>query len=996
MRRNTLLTLALAMVIGSCGPTSKSVTESTPTSTVPSHTDGSGDGSPTPDAIIAASDLPAPLAEPVSGDEMGVTIHRLSNGMTVYISTDRQTPRVSAWVAVRAGSRHDPANSTGLAHYLEHMLFKGTSELGTTDIDAERPHLQRIEALYAQLRQTTDDAERATILASIDSETQSSAAYAVPNELDTLYSKLGVTGVNAFTSNDQTVYVGDVPSNRFDAWARVEAQRYADPQFRLFFTEIETVYEEKNRSMDNPGRRVGELMSRSLYPAHQYGTQPTLGHIDHLKNPAYGDMVAFFERWYVPNNMAIVLAGDIDAATALPILEKTFGAALEPKPLEPPEPGAIEPLAGRKVYELEAEGGNTVSLAWHTVPENHADQTALDVMDWLVDNSESGILNVELLLTQKVPSAGSYPRHYNEAGHWVTWATARDDQTLDEVEALLIGVVNKLKAGEFTQADIDAVVTNAEIREKYRLESNSSRVSTMTDAFITRRPWADQVAALDRMRAITRDDVVRVANKYLGDDFVVVRRNKGEYEPPEIAKPSITPIDIDSSRHSAFAASVEAMEATDLEPEWVVEGEHYTRLEIPAGELIASRNTRNDLFSVRYRFETGRRDARLLCHALNVLERAGTADMSAAELKRTLYGMGTSISTGCGLDWTNLYVSGLDRHFGESIDLLESWLRTAAFDNDTVDALVANVVSRRKDRMEEPSFVGGALRAYALRGKDSSYLLQVSNKDLERAKPAALRKLLASLLDHQHTVVYYGPRSATEAARIVERGVEHRKLGRRPAITYRKAKGTRVFFADKKVSQAAIRIWFPSAPLGNEARAISELYGEYIGGGMGALIFQQIREARSLAYSAGGWHSVGTRAKDESILTGSMATQNDKALEAITTMLDLLKNVPADETRLANAREAIDRSYRATRVNPRYVGGWVLYWDEIGVDSDPRPERWKAIMALDLSELSKFAESVSSGGVVISVLGDAEHLDMDALNDIGKVETKTVEQLVSY
>jgi predicted Zn-dependent peptidase len=993
MRRNTPLALAIALVAFSCGPTSQSVPDKTPTSTVTTHTGGSAAGV---GAIVAASDLPQVLPKPIDGDEMGVTIHRLSNGMTVYISTDRQTPRVSAWVAVRAGSRHDPADSTGLAHYLEHMLFKGTGKLGTTDIDAERPHLERIEKLYADLRQATKDDERSKILAEIDAETQSSAKYAVPNELDTLYSKLGVQGVNAFTSNDQTVYVADVPSNRFDAWSRVEAERYSDPQFRLFFTEIETVYEEKNRSMDSPGRRVGELMSRSLYPEHQYGTQPTLGHIDHLKNPAYGDMVAFFERWYVPNNMAIVLAGDIDAATALPVLEKTFGATLVPKRLEQPEAGAIQALDGRKVYELEAEGGNTVTLAWHTVEENHPDQTALEVMDWLVDNSESGILNVELLLTQKVPSAGSYPRHYNEAGHWATWATARDDQTLDQVEALLVGVVNKLKAGDFTQADIDAVVTNAEIREKYRLESNGSRVSTMTDAFITRQSWADAVGALDRMRAVTRDDVIRVANKYLDGDFVVVRRKKGEYEPPEIDKPTITPIDIDSSRKSAFAVAVQAMDSPDLEPEWVVEGEHFTRTKLPAGEMISSRNTRNDLFSVRYRFETGRRDAKLLCHALNVLERAGTKDLPAAELKRTLYSMGTSISTGCGLDWTNLYVSGLDRHFGESIDLLESWLRTAAFDANTVDSLVANVVSRRKDRMEEPSFVGGALRAYALRAHDSSYLLQVSNRDLERSEPAALRPLLSGLLDHEHTTVYYGPRSAAEAAKIVARGSNHAKLAARPPVIYRKAEGTTVYFADKKVSQAAIRIWFPSAPLDNESRAISELYGEYIGGGMGALIFQEIREARSLAYSASGWHSIGTRSKDQSILTGSMATQNDKAIEAITTMLELLQNVPADETRFATAIEAIDRSYRATRVNPRYVGGWVLYWDEIGVTSDPRPERWKTIRGLDLAALSEFAKAVSSGKVVISVLGDAAHLDMAALNKVGKVETKTIADLVNY
>ncbi|MBW2464605.1 MAG: insulinase family protein, partial [Deltaproteobacteria bacterium] len=442
-------------------------------------------------SILAASDLPATLAAPLPGDPAGVTIHRLSNGMSVYISTVRDEPRFDAWIAVRTGGRNDPANSTGLAHYLEHMLFKGSDEYGTLDMEAEQPHVDRIAALYDELRKA-DEGRRAEIFKEIDAETVAISKTAVPNELSKTYSAIGVQGLNAFTNNDATVYIGSVPANRIASWARVESERFRDPVFRLFFPELEAVYEEKNRGLDSPGRRVYNLVSQTLYPDHPYGSQTVLGSVEHLKTPAYGDMVAYFERWYVPNNMAIILAGDVDAKTALPILEKYFSGA-ESKPVPEKPPGTITPIKGRKFASLKAKGEETVQIAWPTVPVGHPDEDALVVMDWLVDNSSSGLLNVKLLLSQKLPSGGSNPQIQPEAGHWNMRGTAKTDQSLKEVEDLLLSVRDAIVAGEFTQEQIDAIVLNEEISLKQRMESTGGRVSLMQDAFIERQPWAHVV-----------------------------------------------------------------------------------------------------------------------------------------------------------------------------------------------------------------------------------------------------------------------------------------------------------------------------------------------------------------------------------------------------------------------------------------------------------------------------------------------------------------------
>jgi predicted Zn-dependent peptidase len=623
---SSLLTIGLAS--SACVKQQEEAPPPPPTETTPQTQRGLDD-------ILLASNLPGTMDAPIAEDGMGVTVHRLSNGMTVYISTDRQKPRVSSWIAVRTGSRNDPADSTGLAHYLEHMLFKGTDELGTMDYEAETASLEATAKLYDDLRAAKTKEEREKIFAEIDKQTQASAKHAVPNEISRLYGAMGVEGLNAFTSFDQTVYVADVPSNRFEAWAAVEVERFSDPAFRLFYPELEAVYEEKNRTIDNPFRAVWQAMLEATWQNHPYGTQTTIGEVEHLKVPAYGDMVEYFHKWYVPNNMAVILAGDIDAETALPVLEKTLGT-LPAKDLEPPAPGKLNGPKGRVFREVVAEGEQGVTIAWPTVAASHPDAAAIDVMDMLVDNAKTGLLNVQLELSQKVPDAGSSHMTLHEAGIWSMRATAKEGQSLDEVEKLLLGVVDSLKKGEFTQADIDSIVLQNDVREKQSLEFAGARVSKIAGAYVNRMEWSEVLAQDEAERKVTKDEVLRVAAKYLGDDRVVVYRKKGKPELPKIDKPKITPVEIDNSRRSPFAEGILSMESTALEPDWLVDGKHYTVGELPAGRMIAASNQANDLFQVVYRFDRGSRDDKKLCLAYDLLERSGTKDMKAEALQKQL------------------------------------------------------------------------------------------------------------------------------------------------------------------------------------------------------------------------------------------------------------------------------------------------------------------------------------------------------------------------
>lgn len=994
MSRSLAGALASAMLWTACAGQAPAPTQPAVAAPAPAHQPAPPAApGPHPEQILAQSDLPAPQPASLPGDALGVTIHRLQNGLTVYISTDRQAPRFSAWIAVRAGSRHDPPSSTGLAHYLEHMLFKGTDELGTLDAAAEKAHIDRIAALYDELRATEDPARRAAIMGTIDTETQAQARYAIPNELDQLYAKLGVRQLNAFTSDEQTVYIADVPSSRLAAWARVEAERFRDPRFRLFYPELEAVYEEKNMSLDDPRDRVFETLAKGLFPQHPYGTQPTIGLVEHLKTPAYADMVSYFRRWYVPNNIALVLAGDIDAATALPVLEQYFGA-WQPRAIEPPPAAPLPPVRGRQQHDLTAEGEAEVYLGWQTAGANHEDEPALAVMDWLVDNATSGLINVELLLSQKLPQAGAFPSNLTEAGSWTMYGTAREGQSLADVEALLLGVIEKLEAGDFTQADLDAVVLNAEMREMRELESNVARVAKMAQAYTRHMPWAQAARRSELLRKVTREDVVRVAQKYLTGDYVAVYRHKGDHVPPKIEKPKITPVAIDPTRQSRFAAEVLAMPAQATEPDWLVAGQHYERLELPAGDLVTVPNPSNELFSLMYHFDFGYGQKPLVCHALDLMEQSGTAALSPAELKRKLYAMGTTIRAQCDQDSISLIVDGIDRNLEASVALLDEWLRKPALRQDTWDKLVANTVSQRKDQMEDPEAIADALSEYARRGKASEYLTVPSNQTLRRTKIAPLGRLLAALPDTRHRTFYFGTRAG--AAGAVALGRKHRPAPASPPTTYRDLDGVRIFFVDEDSAQSQISIALPKQPLPRDDRPMSKLFTEYVGGGMGALIFQEIREARGLAYGAWGYHSMGRRPVDQSAVIAGMGTQSDKTVEALRTMLGLLRELPMQGARLGTAKLSLDEEYRSARFLPRQVPMLVLAWDDLGEPGDPRPGNWKVIQTAGEAELAAFAGRFREGDLIISVMGDASRIDMDALGRIAPVEKVTVDKLFGY
>jgi len=520
-------------------------------------------------------------------DAMQVKVYQLDNGLTVYLSRNSEAPRFYAEIAVRAGRVTDPSENTGLAHYLEHLMFKGTQKMGTLDFQKEKPHLDKITQLYEQHTHETNPEKRKLIYQEINKISKQAAQYAVANDIDRIYKSMGGSNVNA----------------------------------------------EKNTSLDDGQDRLYEAVDKLLFPGHPYGSQTTLGEAEHLKNPSLIKIREYFDKYYVPGNMAIIISGDIILDDTIQVIDQYFGK-MPAKPIPQDKRTAPAPIQnGISKTIVTHEGEESVLMAWRTVPNSHKDVHALTMLDMILDNSVAGLINLNLVNPQLVRSAGSYPNNINEGGAQYLWGSPRENQSLQEVENLLIQQIENIKTGKFETWLIPAIVSDlqSDLEESY--ESNESRVALIRDSFINRKTWAEASQSISQLSTITRDDIIRVANKYFGENYVVGHLIKGKPIVKHIEKPQIDAMPLNSSSESNFSKSILAMEVRPISPYFSQEGRDFQKSTTDRGiEYYTTMNPVNNLFTVTWTFPKGSLHDDLLPITFDLLSKSGTEDMTSIEL----------------------------------------------------------------------------------------------------------------------------------------------------------------------------------------------------------------------------------------------------------------------------------------------------------------------------------------------------------------------------
>jgi len=923
-------------------------------------------------------------------DPLGAKIYELSNGLKVYLTENHEEPRFYAEIAVRAGSKHDPADATGLAHYLEHLLFKGTTELGTLNYEAEKPFLDKITALYEDHFNERDEARRAEIYSEINATAQQAAMFAIPNEFDKLYNAMGASGLNAHTSNEETVYKVNLPSNRLNQWASIESARFRDPVFRIFHTELETVYEEKNRSLDNRGFLLYSALNEQLFKNHPYGQQPTIGTVEHLKNPSLVYIQKYFDSYYVPNNMAIFISGDIDSEETIELINQNFGN-WKSSPLPEVGPWPEPPLRGAERRTVQYPGEEQVQLAFRTASNSHEDKEALILIDMILDNRTAGLINLNLNQSQKVVSAGSSPQFMNDYGMQTLYGVPKENQSLEEVENLLLAQIELIKAGDFDEWIIPAIINDFKKTQKASLEFNTARVSMMRQSFIEGADWKHFSAELTRMEKLTKADVIRVANKYFGSDFVSIYQIDAQHTVPPVAKPQIDPVVIDASRQSDYAANLLSLPVNPIEPIFVKPGVDYQKIEFRPGiDLYYAPNPLNDLFSFSINVDVGTEESDKLGLASALLEVAGTNRLSNEQLQKEWYQSGSTFSFGSGENQSSVRLSGLDDQFENALRTALEVIQDPSASEAVLGELKTILLKSREDLKSSPQAISRALYLYNRYGNNSPMLAGLTRNEIAEAELQELLALPASLLSFEHSLSYTGSLPLDQVKEILSNVYpETNNLNSPPPYRFRetaKTESNRVYVVDQKTAQAQVRIEFPDDKYRRADTVLANLYTNYFGSGMSSVVFQELREARALAYSASARYSQGARLGAENLMLGAIGTQTDKTVDALDAFVELIDNMPQSTERFEESVNSLLNRYRTAKIGFRDVIGAVRSWERLGIDGDPREQSYNELQSLEFQDLADFQRfHVANKPKLFSVVGDLSIIDVDGLTRFGEV-----------
>jgi zinc protease len=940
----------------------------------------------------------------VPGDPMETRIYTLDNGLQVWLSRNTDAPRVQTNIAVRAGSKNDPADATGLAHYLEHMLFKGTSHIGTRDWAKESVLLQQISDAYEERRGVTDEAKRTAIYQRIDSLSQLAAALAVPNEYDKMIKSIGARGTNAYTSTERTVYINDMPSDELEKWMMIESERMHECVLRLFHTELETVYEEFNRGQDNDGRNAWQALNKALYKNHPYGTQTTIGTGEHLKNPSMVKIHQYFDSWYVPNNMAVILAGDIDYDRTVAMVDKYFGG-WQSKPVPAFGFKPEEPIATPETVEVFGPNSEFLMMAWRFGGEATSDPIMLDLIAGLMSNGQAGLIDLDLLQDQKVLDAGAGADAQADYSEFNLSGEPREGQTLEQVRDLLLAELEKVKQGAFDDWLIEAVVNdNRQARLKYYNENNSMRASAMTNAFILKKDWKSEVDYYDRMATITKKDVMEFAKRNFGTNYVCVFKRTGENKDAfKVTKPKITAIDIKREGMSEWRKNWEKTPSATLTPEFIDYTKAISSRPLTNGvELAVVKNPSNDLFSLSYIVAMGSNNDRLLDLAVDYLPYLGTGRLGPKDFKKELYKLGLAINVRTDEDRVVVGLTGLEKNLPQGITLLEELLGNAQPNEEALRSLVDDIAKERENAQKDKgTILQAAMYSYARYGVKSPFNDVLSLDELRAVPSKELIDRLHGLTAYPHKVFYYGRKGADEVA-ILLKGLHKvpatfRSVPAARVYTEQETTENTVLFVDHDMVQTEM-LWVSKAEGFNaELLPQAALFNEYFGSGLSSIVFQEIREAKALAYGASASFGTPRKREEAHYVRVFIGTQADKLNDAVDAMSVLMNDMPVNEAQFNGARSAALKRIASDRITKERI-----YWSydavqRLGRTDDIRKLSYDRLPGITVNDLKTFFDAKIKGRkYTYLVIGKKSALNMEALQKLGTVRELSKQEIFGY
>ncbi len=934
----------------------------------------------------------------VTNDENKVRTYILENGLTVFLAQNFDAPRIQTYIPVRTGSNNDPADNTGLSHYLEHMLFKGSAKIGTSNWQEEGKLLNEISELYELHKAETDPEKKKEIYKKIDSISHEASQYAIANEYDKIISSLGATATNAHTWLDETVYKNNIPNNELENWLRVESERFSKLVLRLFHTELESVYEEFNRAQDNDSRLANYALMEELFPTHPNGQQTTLGRAEHLKNPSMKAIYKYFDEFYVPNNYAVVLVGDFEFEPTIQLIDQYFGQ-FQFKEL-PAKTNIIErPLESIQKRTVKSPTIPRVQIAWRTDSYGSRQALLADVVANILSNSgEAGLLDLNINQEQKMLYSQAFSVGFKEYGYFSVVAVPKESQTLDEGIELVLSEIEKVKSGDFPDWLLPAIINDFKLQRLKGWETANGLATTIYDTYIKNRIWEDELKEMPEYESFSKQDVIDFAIDFFKDNYVVIYKEKGENENLiRIDNPGITPIQLNRDGQSDFAKFISEQQVEEIKPFFINYKKEIEEVEIDGKKLSFVKNKYNNVAQVHYVFPFGSDHDKELALAVFVLQYLGTGKYSPSELKEEFYKIGVVNDYKINRDSLIISLHGLEENIIKGVELLDHWMKEVEPDQEAYDRYVESVVEAREAAKTDKTKIMKALTDYAKWGK-LSYATDVLSKEyLQQISCEVLMRKVKKLLSFSYQVFYYG-RDFEGFKSSIPRFIDQETYSSPEIKVYPEPETTgKVYFVNYDMVQMEMTKVAKGENVDAKKFGTINVFNEYFGRGLSSIVFQEIREKRSLAYSAYVSYQANQQSGHPDYVMAYVGTQPDKLHIAVSTMNELMSSLPQIPLQFETAKKAVLKQIASTRFTRTNIFFNYLNLQKLGVEGDLRKDMYNSISTLSLDQLTDFYDkNLKSLTFNAAVIGKKENLDMKAVEKMGEFVELGLEEIFGY
>ena len=915
----------------------------------------------------------------------------LGNGLTVFIKEDHTQKDILGAVVVRGGAKLDPVDATGTAHYFEHMMFKGSTTLGTKDYISEKVYLDSIRDQYELLRLDKDNQEfRAAILKKIDRLSVKAAQYAIPNEFSKVMSSIGATGVNAYTTYENIVYHNSFPKQSIEQWVKLYVDRFQNPVFRLFQSELETVYEEKNRSMDNVFRVVMEEVYKGFYPKSIYGQKTVLGTVEDLKNPSIVSMETYFKDNYNANNMALVLIGDFETDEIIELLNSKFGRIRDGRKAVIPSMQE-DAFDGRLVIKKRLSPIAFGVLGFRTVKISHDDEIILDVIAKLLTNNENtGLIDTLSVNSKLLEAQVLQDKHYDKSGMFIFYVPKPVIQSVSNGEKLIMKQIEKLKKGDFDDQLLIAVKSSMLREELLSREQSRHILSNIINSYMSEKEYVEREFILN-LEMVNKAEIIRVANLYLGDNYLSFQSKVGFPKKELMDKPNNTPLNIeDEKAQSVMAKKIENMPIHEVNPYYIEFDKDIIITDLRENlHLYYVENPLNNIFSINIRVAMGELQEPKVEALAYYLNNAGVGKYSNVDFKKKMQLYGSSVYFFSTRDYFTIKVYGFDNKLDQTLSDLGDLLSNFSEDKKIIGKLVKDNKMEYKIIKKDLNSKIGFLNEYALYGSQSMYLNRLTNKEIKKLDYSSIKELMNRVLSKQTYIHFVGRSNLELLSSYISNNIPFSKTllrGNSPFLrdltTYTQSRF--LFLEDNDALQSHIRITIPGNRLEQDGRDILKPYNYYFGVGMNSVMFREIREYRSLAYSAYAYYSVPYRFDKKGYFNAAMSTQADKTNESIELLENLILKMPINEDQIKSLRSFLVRSFNSDMPSFRTKSFAVQYWKQQGYNSDPRVYSYPVYQRIDIEKIIDFHHlNVGGKKSTTSIVGNSKRFDIEKIK-IGK------------